>query len=486
MRNIRLLTITLGVTILCASCGSVGPDYSRPVLSEIPAGWKMETSWQPTIPADAIPKKEWWKIFGDKQLDELENNCLKGNPNLKAAVARLDQALAQSNARGAGATPTVALNAGVSRSLISANRPQGSYNVSNSSTVQNDFKPNVTVSYEVDWLGRVRRDIESARASAQQATADRENVRLVLTAQVASAYFQLRQFDEEISFLSKSITLQEKVLELIRIRRENGAAAERDVLLQSALAESSSAQLELLKNQRKQTEDLLATLTGVPAASFILSSGILPVTPPSVPAGVPATLLERRPDIAAAERAMAAANAQIGVAKAAYFPTLSLTPVLAGFESNNLSNLFSTPSLVWSIGVQASQTLFDGGRNRAGVVFAKAGYAGTLANYRQTVLVAIQEAQDALSTSHGLSVAKQKQDAAVRDQNRVYEITLLRYKEGLDNALTLATIQQNQISALRLQSQIRGGQFLSAVNLLKALGGGWQESELKEKIKSIN
>ncbi len=486
MNNPGFFTITLGVSLLCTACGSVGPDYNRPTVADIPTEWKIAASWQQASPADGIPKKEWWKTFGDKKLDELEANCLKENPNLKAAVARLDQALAQSNAHGAGATPTVALNAGASRSLISANRPLGNYAVPNNSTVQNDFKPNVTVSYEVDWLGHVRRDIESARASAEQAAADRENVRLVLTAQVASAYFQLRQLDEEISFVTSSITLQEKVLDLTRIRQENGAAAESDVLLQSAMAESSSAQLELLKNQRKQAEDLLATLTGVPAASFSLSSGTLPVAPPVVPAGVPANLLERRPDIASAERAMAAANAQIGVAKAAYFPSLNLTPALAGFESNNLSTLFSTPSLVWSIGVQASQNLFDGGRNRAGVDFAKAGYVVALANYRQSVLVAIQETQDALNTLHGLSAAKQKQEAAVRNQNRAYEITVLRYKEGLDNALTLATIQQNQLSALRVQSQIRGGLFLSAVSLLKALGGGWQDSEMNENSRTMN
>ena len=442
----------------------------------MPTAWKNESVWQTAKPADAIPKKEWWKTFGDKQLDELEAACLKDNPNLKVAIARLDQALAQSNAHGAALLPSVALNAGASRSQISANRPLANYSIPNSSTVQNDFKPNLTVNYEVDWLGRVRRDIESARASAEQAAADRENVRLVLTAQVASTYFQLRQLDEEIGFVSGSITLQNKILSLTRIRHELGVASESDVVLQSALAESSDAQLELLKNQRKQSEDLLATLTGVAAASFGLSSGALPANIPAIPAGVPAKLLERRPDIASAERAMAAANAQIGVAKAAYFPTLTLTPVLGGYESNDLSNLLSAPSLLWSVGVQATQTIFDGGRNRAGVAFAEAGYAAAVSTYRQSVLVAIQEAQDSLGNLHGLDAARQKQEAAVHDQSRAYEITLLRYKEGLDNALTLSTVQQNQLSALRVQSQIRGGQFLSAVSLLKALGGSWQET----------
>jgi multidrug efflux system outer membrane protein len=472
----RHIMLIAALPLICAACSAVGPDYSRPQITDMPDSWKTESNWQVASPADTIPKKEWWKAFGDPQLNKLEDNCLQDNLSLKVAMARLDQALAQSNAHGAAMSPTVALNAGASRSQTSANRPLANYAVPNSSTVQSDYKPNLTVSYEVDWLGRVRRDIESARASAEQAAADRENVRLVLTAQVAAAYFQLRQLDEEISYVSGSVDSQEKVLGLTRIRREYGVAAESDVALQSALVESSKAQLELLKNQRKQSEDTLATLTGVPASSFNLSTGTLPVKTPLIPLGVPAKLLERRPDIASAERAMAAANAQIGVAKAAYFPSLSLAPVLGGYESNDLSNLFSVPSLVWSVGVQATQTLFDGGRNRAGVNYAQAGYIAALANYRQSVLVAIQEAQDALNNLHGLDAARQKQDEAVRDQNKAYEITLLRYKEGVDNALTLATVQQNQLAALRVQSQIRGGQFLSAVSLLKALGGGWQEA----------
>ena len=198
MITMRFILLLIVVPLLCVACGSVGPDYKRPQLADIPAGWKTESAWQAAMPTDDAPKKEWWKAFGDQQLNELEANCLKDNLSLKVAVARLDQALAQSSAHGAGAAPTVALNAGASRSRISANRPLGAYNVPNSSTVQNDFKPNLTVSYEVDWLGRVRRDIESARASAEQAAADRENVRLVLTAQVATVYFQLRQLDEEI------------------------------------------------------------------------------------------------------------------------------------------------------------------------------------------------------------------------------------------------------------------------------------------------
>ncbi len=206
----RPLLFLLGLPLLCAACAPLGPDYLRPPVTDLPAAWKTEPGWQPAHPADAIPKQEWWKAFGDRQLDALEAACLKDNPNLKVAVAHLDQALAQSNAHAAALLPAVALNADVARSRISANRPLANYGTPNSSTVQNDLKPALTVSYEVDWLGRVRRDIESARASAEQAGADRENVRLVLTAQVASAYFQLRQLDEEIGYVSNSIALQEK------------------------------------------------------------------------------------------------------------------------------------------------------------------------------------------------------------------------------------------------------------------------------------
>jgi len=471
----RRILIIVSLPLLCAACSTIGSDYIRPAITDMPSGWKTEPGWQSASPADANPKTAWWIIFGDRQLDELEDNCLKDNPNLKAAVARLDQALAQSNAHAASLFPSVALQANVTRSRISANRPLAAYNTQNSSTVQNDFKPALTVSYEVDWLGRVRRDIESAKANAGQARADRENVRLVLTAQLASVYFQLRQIDEEIGFVTGLIALQQKVLELIQIRHELGVAGENDVVLQRALIESNKAQVELLKNQRKQTENTLATLTGVPAATFTLSAGALPANIPMIPVALPATLLERRPDIASAERAMAAANAQIGIARAAYFPTLSLSPALGGYESNRLSNLISVPSLLWSVGVQSSQTLFDGGRMRAGVDFAQAGYIAARANYRQSVLLAIEEAQDALGTLHGLASAGQKQDEAVRDQNKAYAITLLRYQAGLDSALTLATMQQNQLTALRVQSQLRGGQFVSAVSLLKALGGGWSE-----------
>ena len=477
MRRFLALLATASL-LLCAGCGRIGPDYVRPTV-DLPENWKTingadPSLWRPAQPADAGPKRDWWTLFGDDMLNELEGGCLAGNPNLAAALARLDQALAQSAGRGAALYPTVQLGASASRSRSSADRPLSAPGVPNSSIIQNDFRPVFSASYEFDWLGRIRRDIEGARASAAQADADMENVRLILTAQLASVYFQLRQQDEEIGAVSESAALQEKVLRLIMRRYQLGAAGQADVVQQTALLESTRAQLRLLSAQRNQQENALATLTGTPAARFRLPPGKLPAVAPAIPVAVPSHLLERRPDVASAERAMAAANAQIGVAKAAFFPILSLTPSYAGYESRIIPDLLSVPALTWSLGLAATQTLFDGGRIAAGVDFAKAGYALTVANYRQSVLSAIEETQNGMGNLQELNAALRSQEAAVRNQNRAYEISLRRYQEGLDNAITLATIQQNQLAAKRVQSQIYGGRFVSLVGLIKALGGGWE------------
>lgn len=464
--------------LLCSACGLIGPDYVRPGI-DLPETWKSvpvanPSEWGEARPADERPKRDWWTLFGDETLNELEARCLADSPSLAAAVARLDQALAQSAGRSAAIYPTVRLDAAASRYRTSADRPLSSPGVQTNSIIQNDFRSALSVSYEIDWLGRIRRDIESARASAQQAGADMENVRLILTAQVAQTYLQLRQLDEEMAAVAESAALQDKVLRLITRRYQLGASGQADVVQQTALAESTKAQLALLTAQRNQQENVLATLTGTPAASFRLAPGRLPSQAPIIPVAVPSKLLERRPDIASAERAMAAANAQIGVARAAYFPTLNLTSAYAGYESRSLNNLLSAPSLIWSLGLAATETIFDGGRIAAGVDYAKAGYALSVANYRQSVLTGFQETQDALSNLDELKVALERQTEAVRNQDKAYQFGLRRYQEGLDSAINLATIQQNQLAAKRVQSQIYGSRFVLMVSLIKALGGGWE------------
>ncbi len=466
------------LTLLCVGCSPIGPDYKRPVV-EFPENWKAlpganPALWQPAAPADTAPKDKWWTAFGDSTLDRLVETCLTNNNTLAASLARLDQAIAQSDARGAALLPTVTLGVTGARTETSANRPGSNYNTINQSTTQNNFRPVAVMTYEIDWLGKVRREVEAARSTAEQAAADTENVRLLLTAQLANSYFLLRQYDEEIRVLSGIVQIQDKLLGLIKKRYNEGAAGRTELSQQTALTQSSGAQLEILRSLRNVQENLLATLTGTPASAFSLPAGSLPASLPAFPVGLPSTLLERRPDVAAAERAMVAANAQIGVAKAAYFPTLTLAPAFLGGESSILNALFNAPSLIWSIGLTATQAVFDGGRISANNRFAQAGYRVTLANYRQSVMVALQETQDAMSALQQLDRARAMQDQAVSSLNRAFQISAIRYREGLDTAQTLALIQQNQLTAQRIKWQMHGGQFIASVALVKALGGGWQ------------
>ena len=465
------------IALACAGCSPIGPDYERPVF-DLPANWKSLPAANPSLwtiaqPADDKPKGDWWKAFGDPTLDSLEARCLENNFTLQASLARLDQAIAQSDSQSASLYPNVQLGMSAQRFAISPNRPQTNYDVANSATVQNDFKPAMVMTSEIDWLGKIRRSVEASRDTAEQAAADSDNVRLLLTAQVASAYFLMRQYDEETRVLEDVVKLQVKLLSIFQSRYTEGAGRT-ELSQQAALTEVTAAQLELVRAQRNSQENLLATLTGTPAPDFKIPPGHLPTTLPAFPVSVPSTLLERRPDVASAERAMAAANAQIGVAKAAFFPSLLLAPTFGGYESAMMSTLFAAPSIIWSLGLAAAQTIFDAGRTSANLRFAKAGYAGTVANYRQSVLVAMQETQDAMSTLSQLEAARRRQDEAVKYYDKAYSISMIRYREGLDNAQALALIQQNQLQALRVKWQINGGAFLANVTLVKALGGGWQ------------
>jgi NodT family efflux transporter outer membrane factor (OMF) lipoprotein len=461
-----------------AACSPIGPDYVRPTV-DTGSDWKSTKgadaiTWNTAKPSDAAPKQDWWTIFGDQELNDLEAKCLANNPSLQASVARLDQAKAQYGVQFAAFMPTVQAGALAEGERISANRPLSSYKTPNYSTIQNNFQPYVSASYEFDWIGQIRRSVESAKATVEQAQAEKENTQLILTGQLAQAYFRLRQTDEEIRALKESIGAQEKVLTLITKRHEFGASSELDMVQQAALTESTKAQIEQLRAQRNELENLVATLAGTPASSFHLAAGNLPNALPVVPMSLPSTLLERRPDIAASERAMAAANAQIGVAKAAYFPMLTLAPTYLGYQSNSIPSLFAVPSMIWSFGLQATQTLFDGGRISSTVDYASAGYRLSVANYKQTVLNGIQDVQDALGNVQQLDSARVNQDKSVANLNRAFELSNIRYQAGLDTALTMALVQQNQLAGIRTQAQIKGSQFTSTVGLIKALGGLWE------------
>ncbi|MBL8480614.1 MAG: TolC family protein, partial [Rhodocyclaceae bacterium] len=295
-RGVRLCAAGGLCLCLTAGCsGLIGPDYVRPDLT-MPAEWKNAgRAWSGARPADDAPKRDWWEVYGDAELSELQRRARTDNFSLQIAVARLDQARAQAGMRAAALLPSLQAGVTASRTRISAERPRTNYSTQNFSTVQTDLRPVLAVAYEFDWLGKIRRDLEGAQAGAEQALAERENVALLVSAQLAATYFQLRQSDEEIALLGRTLAAQEKVRELTARRHELGAASAADLAQQGALTESTRAQLDLLRMRRKHLENALATLTGTPAAQFSLPPGNLPAAPAAVPLAAPGTLLERRP-----------------------------------------------------------------------------------------------------------------------------------------------------------------------------------------------
>jgi len=456
-----------------AGC-AVGPDYHRPT-ADVPQAWHPDAPWHEAAPNDAARKGHWWEVFQDPALDPLVEQALLGNQNLHVAAARLDQARSQVSVARSYLYPDVGLQASASRSKTSANRPLASHSIPNQSIVQNNFTLGPFVNYEFDLFGRVRREVEGYRAAAEQAAADFENTRLMLTAQLASDYFTLRELDAEIDVVNHSLALERDALGFVASRHDLGYATGLDLAQQQALVQSSSAQLELLRVQRAQNEHAIATLVGSPSPGFsipaVATAGRLPV----LPVGLPSDLLQRRPDVAAAERSMAAANARIGVARAAYFPTIQLMPLVptVGWQSSAVSSLFNAPSELWAAGLSATQTLFDAGRNRANVHIAEQDYTAAVASYRQTVLTAMEEVENGITGLTSLDQAARDADASVESSQRAFDIANERYKGGLAVYLDVLTAQQALLGNQRQAVQIHGQQFLTAVYLVKALGGGF-------------
>jgi len=470
-RSLAVAAQIMVAALVLAGC-AVGPDYMRPAL-DMPVAWTVEAPFREGAPNDLASKGAWWLRFGDPKLDALEQQALAGSPTLTAASARLAQARAVLSASSAGLLPQVALNLRAARQKISADRPLTNYASPNFSTVQNDFVGAFAVNYEVDLAGRVRRTIEGARASVEQSAADLENVRLLLTAELATDYFSLRELDIELDVLSRSIDLQKRSLELATARHDLGAASGLDVAQQQALLDSTLTQVDVLRRQRTQFEHAIATLTGTAAPLFALAEEVRDLVPPQVPIGVPSDVLERRPDVATAERAMAVANAQIGVANAAFYPSIILGPSY-GAESNSLGTLFNASSLLWSVGVSIAQPIFDAGRLRANLDFAKAGYDVTVANYRRVVLTAMQEAEDGITGMAALDRAFAQARVAIESARRVLDIATSRYEGGVATYLEVITAQQGLLNNERLAAQLQGQLLLTSVFLVKALGGDWQ------------
>lgn len=471
----------LALCAVLAGCAA-GPEYRKPVL-EMPAAWKVDSPWRTARPEDTTAKGPWWQAYGDPELDALEARAMANNATLAIANARLTQARATLAATSASLMPQIGTTNRLSRQQISANRPLTNYNSPNYSTIQNELALAMTVNYEVDLAGRVAQSISGAQASLEQSAADLENVRLVLSADLATNYFNLREIDIETDVLRRAIALQQRSLELMSARHELGAATGLDLAQQQALLDSTLVQIDILARQRSQFEHAIATLAGTPAAQFTLPVSERIVAAPPVPLGVPSDILERRPDIASAERAMAAANAQIGVASAAYYPSIMLGAGF-GYDSRALPLLFDAPSLIWAFGVTLAQTLFDGGRTRANIDFASAGYQATVANYRRVALVAMQEVEDGISGLASLEHATQQARTAVATWQRVFDMTTARYEGGASTYLEVIIAQQALLNAERQATQLSGQQLVTSVFLVKALGGGWQGESLASTQKA--
>jgi outer membrane protein, multidrug efflux system len=472
VRSISAFAIA-GAALFLAGC-SVGPNYHRPD-APTPAAWKAEGPWRPGDPRDQIPKGEWWKIFGDADLDALESQAVSANFTVQASVAKLEQVRALARISTAALFPQASVGAFAGVSRVSGNRPE---NVAPfTALTQGNFVIPFSVSWEPDLYGRIHRGITAAQTAYQASGADLENVRLATSSELAGDYFSLREIDAEIGVLNGTVESFERGMQLVQQRANGGVASGLDVAQEQTLLDATRAQAILLRQQRAQFEDAIATLTGQPASNFKVAVKPLPATLPTIPVGLPSDLLERRPDVAENERLMASANEQIGIAQSAYYPGVSLSGG-AGLNSTSLTNLASLPSAVWAVGAAISETLLTGGARRAQVDFAQAGYKITIANYRGSVLTAFQEVEDSLAGLAVLDDASKAQAAAVTDAQKALDIATNRYKGGLVSYLDVVTAQQTLLSNQRLAVQLEGQRLTTSVLLIKALGGGWDASSL--------
>ncbi len=477
----------LVVFVFAAGC-TVGPKYQRASVP-VPAKWDVAEPWRESAPKDGVAKGEWWSVFQDEELNALEKQALDANQTIKIADAHLEQARASAALQVATQFPTLSTTPSAQRQRLSGNRPASSNFPVRSPVSQTNIVLPFTVGYEADLFGRRRRSIEAAQASYQATTADLENVRLVITAELAGDYFTLRQLDTELSILNRTVETLQKGLQLVDSRHKGGLASGLDVAEEETLLNTTRTQAVLLYQQRKQAEDAIAVLVGKPAPDFHFPQKELNAEPPALDAGLPSDLLERRPDIAEAERQMAVANAQIGIARAAYYPSLNLF-ANGGWQAADIAKLLNVQSTFWAVGANVAEAIFTGGSRRAQTQFAKAGYDASVAAYRDTVLNAFREVQDDVTGLTVLDQAIRSQQQAVDAARRTLDIATNRYVGGLVSYLDVVNAQQNLLNNEQELAVIRGQRLVTSVLLIKALGGGWDASSLaavqvKTKLKDV-
>jgi len=472
----RLQTLaTLALLILTLPACTLGPDYHRPVM-ETPAGFKAEGSWQESAPRDEQSRGSWWTVFNDPALNELEQKASTANLEVQAAVARLDQARALLGVSRAEFLPRVDLNASGKRSKISLSQ-FGIDSSGPSSFITSYYNIPLDLSYEIDLWGRVRRSVEAATADADGSLAALESIRLTLQGEVARSYFALRTVDAQSALLQRTIELRRQSLNLVTSLFDNGQIGELDVARAGAELAATEAEQAGLQGSRSALENALAVLVGQNPSVFHLAAAPLDVLAPAVAPGLPASLLERRPDVAAAERSMAAANARIGVAKTTFFPAIRLTGN-AGFSSSETADLLNWDNRTWGLGPSISLPIFSGGRNRANLQRSKAVYEEAVANYRQQVLVAFRDVEDALAALSALREQEEAQQRSLQAARRASDLSDKRYRAGLVSYLEVVDSQRTALQSERLVTDILGRQLQTTVTLIKSLGGGWEETAL--------
>jgi len=474
--------------MFAAGC-TVGPRYSRPAApAPAPDAWKTQPPWQEASPKDAIPKGAWWEVFHDATLNGFEQQLLQANQSLLAARDRLTQARSLARVATADYFPQLSSDPSAVRERGSGNRPLNGAVPTVINGVSQPVVPYTqsvyaipfSLSYEADLFGRVRKNVEAANASLQSSAADLGNVQLVLTAELAADYFTLRELDAEYKVVEESVDYQRKALDLINRRHDGGIASGLEVAQQATVLDSTISQAALVQQARAQYEHAIAVLVGQSASNFSVPVVPLNATPPPVPLGVPSDVLERRPDIATMEREIAYENAQVGIARTAFYPHVTLSGS-GGWQSTSVGSLLNAPSLFWSIGADALEPIVQGGRNRANLAAARAAYDQSVANYRQSVLTAFQQVEDGISNLSTLSQALSTQAAAVSDARRALDIANNRYVGGVTNYLDVITAETTLLSSERLETQLLGQQMVSSVYLVKALGGSWDDSQIKDE-----
>lgn len=488
IRAKHLAVLHCSVIFLSAAGCTVGPKYQR-VSAPVPAKWDVSAPWRESAPKDSLAKGEWWSVFQNDELSALEKEALDANQTIKVAAARLEQARAAAALQIATQFPTLATVPSAQRQRLSGNRPASSNFPVSAPVSQTNIVLPFTAGYEADLFGRRRRSIEAAQASYQATAADLENVRLVIASELAGDYFTLRQLDSELNILNRTVETLQKGLQLVQSRHTGGLASGLDVAEEETLLNTTQTQAILLSQQRKQFEDAIAVLLGRPAPEFHLAPKEWNAEPPALDAGLPSDLLERRPDIAEAERQMAVANAQIGIARAAYFPALNLF-ANGGWQAADIAKLLNVQSTFWAVGANVSEAIFTGGSRRAQAQFAKAGYDASVASYRDTVLNAFREVRDDVTGLTVLDQAYLSQQKAVDSARRTSDIATSRYVGGLVSYLDVVNSQQNLLNNEQELAVIRGQRLVTSVLLIKALGGGWDASSLaavqvKTKLKDV-